>query len=236
MAKAVGLCGAAALALLGASIASACGSETIDLLEPPLAAGGAPSPGLGGGSGGPQAGEGGAAGATSRGGESSAGDGGAAWGGRPGTGGEEGTEPCFGPGCVPCRDDLQCPDPWRCSEQLGYCVECDQQDDCPADFRCNVAVGRCTPRCDRFEACNEGRVCDAELQACVPCTVNEQCLNDLDQDTRYCRLGRCVQCYQHEHCSQGARNLCSNWRCVQCITGDDCGDAGRCNSGRCESP
>lgn len=218
------------LAALGALVAVACGTDTIELL--PLNSGGSGSSGggtggrLGGGSGGADstasgAGAGGVVTPAGGGGTGGAGNGGTA--GAFSNGGKGGGYGCFGSACggfsgAGGGSYSPCPDPTP-----PWCTPCSSNDDCREPERCNLRVGLCLPGCTTTTDCtNEGHVCDPTYKTCGPCFNDDQCAERGNPKRRACELslgGRCVECNERVACTQG---VCSLNQCVECRNDSDC--------------
>jgi hypothetical protein len=228
----------------GACLALACGSHTIDLLPDGA------SDRAGSSSGGANAGQGNAGthSPPDTGGTTQAGSSAEAGGGM--SGGAAGSLSCSGGACGGgyntggfgnsggimngCLFDNQCDDWLHCSERFGnVCVQCDDEFGCRPNERCNLSIGRCATVCEHDGDCFD-RVCDPILKACVPCSGDQQCLTDQNENTRRCVFGYCFECAESTDCPKGPRQICTNGRCVECAVDEDCGFEQRCELGNCK--
>jgi hypothetical protein len=203
--------------VVAAALATACESETFDLL-PVAAEGGQSGTGHEGGEGGdapPASGVGG----SGLGGASS---GGAASGGKAPTGGSFGTggyvAGTSGTGTKPdglCEDSDDCEQYGsfnKCHPDWEVCVQCYEEDHCGVDYQCEFFSGVCQKRCDA----------DADCPLYRP-----HCLSDI-----------CVECGEQAHCKDEDEPVCRAFSCLPCRTDlngeDDCPEGKHCYRGRCE--
>jgi hypothetical protein len=243
--------------LLALLAASACGTDTIDLLPTQLAGG---TSGANAGSGGDAPGPasvagsagssttpttGGYAGSTpvgehGQGGENDGGDHGFGGFGQAGSGGSFGWPNCV-PGtgfCERCSSKDECSSGWFCLQhpQLGgICVQPCGDDWCPPGDACDVQQQRCAHGCTSDQHCSDGRVCDSEQSLCVQCVENQDCAQGNEPEERVCANHRCVECTGDEQCD-APRPFCVSTRCSECKKDEDCGQNRFCAfaRGRCE--
>lgn len=86
--------------------------------------------------------------------------------------------------CLPCADDGECQEGWRCRQwedapEISFCAApCAEDADCRADHTCNLEVGACEPI--RRGTCRDGQpwevdACGRDLLQSATCGDNELC-------------------------------------------------------------
>jgi len=141
------------------------------------------------------------------------------------------TDPCCG-STNPCcsSTDPCCGNPDPCCG-----VDCDDNDPCTTD-RCDAADGSCN---NDPIVCPEGRTCDPDTGACVPCTADSDCNDDNPCTDDTCDAsGNCVFTPNDANsCDDG--DVCNGPETCQagtCVSGTplDCNDGDPCTDDSCD--
>lgn len=122
---------------------------------------------------------------------------------------------------VECRSASQCPrERPICSG--GACVECSSSDHCGVNQRCNTVLNECALACVEASDCagQAAARCSAELDLCVECLADGDCMARAPE----CGAGgACVECVSGAFCPEN-RPVCEpeRQRCVECMSSADC--------------
>jgi hypothetical protein len=216
--------------LLAATLALACGTDTIELLPPRGEAGGPPA----GGSATSGAPGEGASGSTNAGMSGSAAAGAAGSGGSGGSFAGGGTDMggCSGLACGGFGNFTGAGGDGSCDDFHEGCP-CGPQDRCDFGLTCNTQLGTCLRSCINGRALTCGTdelLCRDSI--CQPCGSDPECVRFGAPGRERCVKGRCQECATTNDCYGPDR--CVDNRCIQCMDSNDCvAPTGQCFEKHC---